>query len=113
LSSATPGADDLLQSLTYGDTYLFGPNTINSFRATWNRTANQKVVQPWFGPSDVGINIYQYLPLTSIAVTGGFTIGGLVATPAKFRTTVINLSDEMSVVKSTHQMAFGGSVMGF
>src|SRR5262249_38103831 len=25
LSSAAPGADDLLQSLTYGDTYLFGP----------------------------------------------------------------------------------------
>jgi hypothetical protein len=113
LGTATPGADDLLQSLTYGDTYLFGPNTINSFRATWNRTANQKVVESWFGPSDVGINIYQYLPLTSITVTGGFTIGGLVATPAKFRTTVMNLSDDLSVVKSKHQIAFGGSVMGF
>ena len=114
LSSGVPGADDLLQSLTYGDTYLFGPNTINSFRATWNRTANQKVVAPWFGASDVGINIYQYLPgLTSVSITGGFTIGGLVATPAKFRTTVMNLGDDLSIVKGRHQMAFGGQVMGF
>ena len=114
LSSGTPGADDLLQSLTYGDTYLFGPNTINSFRATWNRAANQKIVQPWFGASDVGLNIYQYLPgLTSVSVTGGFVLGGLVATPAKFRTTTINLSDDLSVVKGKHQMAFGADVMGF
>jgi hypothetical protein len=114
LSSVAPGADDLLQSLTYGDTYLFGPNMINSFRATWNRTANQKIVQPWFGPSDVGLNIYQYLPgLTSINVIGGFTTGGLVATPSKFRTTVIDLSNDLNVVKGKHQMAFGGGVMGF
>ena len=114
LSSGVPGADDLLQSLTYGDTYLFSPNMINSFRATWNRTANQKITQPWFGASDVGMNMYQYLPgLTSVQVTGGFTIGGLVATPAKFRTTVMNFSDDLSVVKGKHQMAFGADVMGF
>src|SRR6266581_4436099 len=114
LSSGVPGADDLLQSLTYGDTYLFGPNMINAFRATWNRTANRKVVAPWFGPSDVGMNVYEYVPgITSINVLGGFVTGGLVATPATFRTTVITLSDDLSVVKSKHQMAFGGSVMGF
>ena len=114
LSSAAPGADDFLQSLTYGDTYLIGSNVVNSFRATWNRTANQKITQPWFGASDVGINIYQYTQgLTAVAVTGGFTIGGLVATPAKFRTTVMNLSDDVSVVRGTHQMAFGAGVMGF
>src|SRR5207249_11420304 len=71
LSSGVPGADDLLQSLTYGDTYLFGPNMINAFRATWNRTANRKVVEPWFGPSDVGLNIFEYRSgVTSITVTG-------------------------------------------
>src|SRR5439155_14310124 len=97
LSSGVPGADDLLQSLTYGDTYLFGPNMINSFTASWNRAANQKITQPWFGASEVGLNIYQYVPgLTSVSVTGGFVLGGLVATPAKFRTTVINLSDDLS-----------------
>src|SRR5437870_733734 len=114
LSSGVPGADDLLQSLTYGDTYLFGPNMINAFRATWNRTGNRKVVAHWFGPYDVGMYVYEYLSgVTSINVTGGYVTGGLVATPAKFRTTVITLSDDLSVVKSKHQMAFGGSVMGF
>jgi len=114
LSSATPGADDLLQSLTYGDTYLFGSNVINSFRSTWNRTANQKVSAPWFGASDVGINIYQYLPgYTAVSVTGGFTIGGLVSMPSKFATTVIALNDDVSIVKGPHQLAFGASLMGF
>ena len=115
LSSNAPGADDLLQSLTYGDTYTFSPNIINSFRATWNRTANQKVSQPWFGASDVGLNIYQYLPgfMSITTGAGGFTIGGLVSMPSRFRTTVITLSDDVSVVKGTHQFAFGTSLMGF
>src|SRR2546427_6782953 len=36
LSSGVPGADDLRQSLTYGHTYLFSPDMINSFIATLN-----------------------------------------------------------------------------
>ncbi len=115
LSSNAPGADDLLQSLTFGDTYSFGAHVINSFRGTWNRTANQKISEPWFGASDVGINIYQYLPgFTSLTTNpGGFTIGGLVSMPSRFATTVITLSDDVSVVKGSHQLAFGTSVMGF
>jgi hypothetical protein len=114
LATASPGADDLLQALTFGDTYLFGSNVINSFRASLNRTANQKVSQPWFGPSDIGMNIYTYLPgFSAVSVTNGFTIGGLVSMPSAFRTTVITLNDDVSVVKGKHQIALGAEVMGF
>src|SRR5207249_3087459 len=115
LSTTTPGADDLLQSATYADTYLLNPSVINSFRATWNRTANHKLGSKSFGAADVGINIYQYVPkYTSVAVTGGFfSIGGLTGMPGKFATTVVSFTDDLSVVRGPHQMAFGASVMGF
>jgi hypothetical protein len=114
IASQSPGADDLLQALTFGDTYLFGSNVVNSFRAVWNRTANQKVSKPWFGPSDIGMHIYEFLPgFSAVTVINAFTIGGLVAMPSQFRTTVIAFSDDLSVVKGKHQMAFGAEIMGF
>ena len=39
LTTTTGGFDNLAQSYALGDTYLLGPNTINSLRMTVNRTA--------------------------------------------------------------------------
>ena len=35
----TRGFDNLAQSYALGSTYLIGPNTVNAFRLTVNRTA--------------------------------------------------------------------------
>lgn len=39
LNTTTPGFDNLVQAYTFGSTYLFNPNTINSFRLAVNRSA--------------------------------------------------------------------------
>src|SRR5438093_10146417 len=65
----------------------------------------------FFGPTDVGINAYSYVPkYLTLSVTGGFSIGGGTSTPSTFRTTFYQLSDDVSLLLGTHQFAFGGRV---
>jgi hypothetical protein len=114
LSTTTPGATDFLQSVTLGDTYLFGASVINSFRATYNRTSNQKVASQFFSAADVGINVYQYLPqYTSLTVTGGFSTGGATGGRATYNIVVAQLGDDVGVSRGNHQMAFGANLIGW
>src|SRR5262249_25329941 len=62
LNTTTGGRDNLAQSITFGDTYLIGPGTVNAFRATFNRTAIHRTNADTFGAPDVGINSYTYMP---------------------------------------------------
>lgn len=105
------GVDDLVQTVALGDTYLIGPNIVNSFRATLNRSAIARVGAQFFQPSDVGINIYSYLPkFTSLSVTGGFNMGGATDTDSSYRTTTLQFGDDVGWVKGSHQMSFGANI---
>ena len=112
LASTTPGAADLVQSVTLGDTYLFSSNVVNSFRATYNRTAILRIPADFFGPDDVGINMYQYVPhFLGVTVTGGFSTGGGAATLTKIHTVVTQLGDDVGVTRGSHLMAFGANLL--
>jgi len=113
-TTTSPGVADLVQSWVIGDTYLFGSNIVNSFRATWDRTANTKIAPVFFGAEDVGIKIFNYVPkTTSLAITGGFSLGGLTAAPATFNTVAVQIGDDIGWIKGNHQMSFGASLVGF
>jgi hypothetical protein len=112
LATNTPGASDLVQAMTLGDTYLFASSVVNSFRATYNRTAILRVPAEYFGPEDVGINIYHYLPhFFGAAVTGGFSTGNGAATLSTIRIVVTQLGDDVGVSRGNHQMAFGANLI--
>jgi len=112
LTSNTPGAADLVQAVTLGDTYLFGSTVVNSFRATFNRTAILRIPADYFGPEDVGINMYHYLPhFFGASVTGGFSTGSGAATLSTIHIVVAQLADDVAVTRGTHQMAFGASLV--
>jgi hypothetical protein len=102
--------DQLGQLYAFGDTYLINPNTINSFRLAVNRTAIHRQNPDAFAPSDVGINAYTGVPkYTIITVNGGFSLGCGTCVKAFFRTTTYQTSDDVSLVRGSHQMAFGVS----
>ncbi|MBI2150506.1 MAG: TonB-dependent receptor [Acidobacteria bacterium] len=108
LNTAAAGFDNLAQSYAFGDTYLFGPNTINSLRLAVNRTAIHRLGPEFFEPKDAGINAFSSVPgLTILSVNGGFNIGSGVQSEARFRTTTYSVSDDVSLVRGAHQMAFG------
>jgi hypothetical protein len=112
LNTTTGGRDNLAQSITFGDTYLFGAQTVNSFRATFNRTAIHRTNADTFQARDVGINIYSYQPkyfLMNVA-PGGFAIGSGIESESTFRTTTYGISDDVSLIRGSHQIGFGGTL---
>jgi hypothetical protein len=107
-TSGAAGTDDLVQSAVFGDTYVVGPTTINSFHATTTRTAVRKYVAPQFGPADVGINITPLQPYgMNTTVTNYFTNGGLADT-GSFITTY-QVTDDFSLIRGGHQIGIGGN----
>ena len=109
--SAGNGDDGLAQAFTVGDTYLFGPGVVNSFRLSANRLAGGKT-SPDFtdchcGSADIGIKAFNYTPHDPrIGVTGGFSVSAQGG-PTKLATFAIN--DDLSVIRGNHQLAFGAN----
>ena len=107
-SVVAAGTDDLVQSGVIGDTYIFGPTTINSFHVAINRTAIRKQVSPQFQPADIGVNVTDLEPNGFYTnVTNYFSNGGL-ATTGSFITTH-QVADDFSLIRGTHQLAFGAN----
>ena len=62
------------QATAFGDTQVFGANTVNAFRVTWNRTSNHLNDPPdeFFDAPDLGIKLHTYVPgVIGLNVTNG------------------------------------------
>jgi hypothetical protein len=113
LTAGGVGADDQSHSLTLGQTYLFGPNVVNSFRLAANRVRGVHPGAKMFGAQDVGIKAFTYTPTyLTIPVTGGFSLGsGIFAENSQVYGTTYGLNDDVSIVRGAHQFAVGASYM--
>ena len=100
------GSNNLLHSVTLGDTMVLSPSVVNSLRFAHNYTIVSRATTPFFGPSDLGAKVYSYPPgrIMSMDVTGGFSVGG---TKRDETNTVYSLADDVTLVKGRHQLAFG------
>jgi hypothetical protein len=111
LTATGNGTDDLAQSVTFGDTYLVSPTTINSFRFSFNRVGMFHNGPNFFGPSDVGINAFSYLPHTmNLTVTGGPTFGTAVGTNTWLHPTNGTINDDVNLIRGKHQISFGANI---
>jgi hypothetical protein len=113
LLSTISGNDWLQQSYTIGDTHLFGANIVNAFRLAVNRSSNQLQQSPYFNWCDVGVNMHCYVSknVGSTSVTGGWSLGTSFAPGMYYISNSYSMNDDVSWVKGSHQMAFGGSVL--
>jgi len=115
VQGGTVGSDDTGQTLAVGHTFLVGPNLVNSFRISFDRISAYKPGQELFSAPDFGVKAYSYLSkMSSMQVSGGFGVGcgTLCANPEAFlHTTTGALNDDVSWVKGSHQIAFGGHYM--
>ena len=108
LAGSTANLNFRTQSLVFGDTYLIGAGTVSSFHATINRSAVPKTNPQVFSPSSVGIRIWDGVPgLTRIAITNGFNIASNNETPSTYNTTNFELTEDISLVRGSHQIGFG------
>ena len=111
LSTITGGKDNMSQSVTLGNTYLFSGNTVNSLRLAYNRVAIHRFNSDLFGPTDLGINAYSYLPhFIVMTVSGGPTIGNGTELQATNRADTYSISDDLNLIRGAHQFSFGESL---
>lgn len=104
------GANDLAQSLILGDTYVFSGTLVNSFRLSGNRVTEDRPGAKFFGPQDVSINAYSYLPKYFVmSVTGGPAVGCATCADLDMHSTYWTINDDLNWVKNAHQYAFGVS----
>jgi hypothetical protein len=98
------GFDSMAQSYAFGDTYLLSANMVNSYRLAVNRVAQRRVASLFFNAPDLGIKAYGPEGLISVSVTSGFSIG---SNESPNRTTSYTASNDLSLIRGTHQFGFG------
>jgi hypothetical protein len=111
LLSNTQGYENIAQSYAFGDTYLVGNNTIQSFRLAVNRVGTRRIGTHNFSWCDTGVNIYcgwDSTYLGPMSVTGAFTIGVSISPRENtLRSTMYQLNDDVSLIRGSHQISLG------
>jgi len=110
LDSTSGGLDDLAQTFAIGHTYLISPSVVNAFRASVNRVAVHRFNDDYFSGCDIGVKMTCFVPhQTVVTVSGGPTIGVGTAIQAIFVPTDYTISDDINLIRGSHQFAFGFS----
>ena len=112
LTTITAGVDNLAQSLTLGDTRVFGANMVNSLRFAYNQTAVDRFNDDYFDPNDLGANVYNYSPTHEMVVdvTGGFNISAVHRDAGIADNNAWQISEDLTLVRGRHQIALGVNV---
>jgi hypothetical protein len=113
LTTPARGSNLKVNSLVLGDTYLIGSNIVNALRANWNRTTDRKKPASFFAAPDLGVKMWADPPdYMTLAVTGGFSIGGAGSSFLHWKWTSAQVADDINIVRGNHQFAFGASALG-
>src|SRR5499427_1661475 len=114
LSVNTYGVNDLDYQIAVGNTYLITNNVVSAFRLSASRTNVRKVPDNYKSWADFGANVTELGgKVIRMTVTGGsnFTIGGGAANPGESHNGPNPaISEDISWIKGTHQLAFGGTL---
>lgn len=108
LTETLSGGDDLVQSIVFGHTYVFGPNLLNSFHATFNRSGVTKTQIPSFDANTLGIAMNTLVPGHIVAsVSGAIYSSALFSYAATDPTQSGQLSDDINLIRGAHQLQLG------
>ena len=108
LAATLGGRDNAAHSFTVGDTLVLSPTVVNNVRVFANRTRVVRYHEELFGPEDVGVNIYTYIPnYMNITTTGAFSINTGTETFSFYKPNTYGVSDDLTIVRGSHQFGFG------
>jgi len=107
LTAGSPGQLDRVQSVTLGDTYLLSANTVNSFRFGFSRSAVQRVTADGVPTmQELGSNVFAPIKnyIGQFSVSGYFSSSSI---PGYVMNNLFNVSEDLSMTRGKHQLAFG------
>jgi hypothetical protein len=105
------GLNNWATSAVFGDTRVFGANTVNALRVSFNRTKVDRYNAPTVEPSDLGIKAFSYEPhRMNIDVAGGFVAGHPSAGYGLTDTDAYQVSNDLTLVRGGHQLGFGATI---
>ncbi len=109
LTETLSGANDLVNSVVIGHTYVLTPTTINSLHLTFNRSGVTKTQDPSFDASTLGINMTTLVPghLVATASGSGIYSSTVFSYAATDPVTAYQMGDDFSMVRGNHQIVFG------
>ena len=111
LKTNVSGADDMVHSLTVGETTVFNSSMVSALRFAVNKAKVDNYQTPFFSPRDIGANIYSYLPgYMSVNVTGGPLLYQGANTKALFFNDTYQVAEDLTLVRGSHQFGIGGNV---
>jgi hypothetical protein len=104
------GFDALAHSLVVGDTRVFGTNTVNALRFTYNRSGVNRLAPATFDPYDIGSDVYSYQPDVMVVIVSGNGFQANNPGPSRFTMRASQVSNDLTLVRGNHQFALGGSL---
>jgi hypothetical protein len=113
LKTTLSAALSQLHSVVLGHTQVVSTSVVNAVRFTYNYTKVQRYQPPgFFSPADVGVKMYSYPPANqfSLNVANNFSIMAGTATQRETFNKLFAFSDDLTLVRGSHQFGFGADV---
>ena len=111
LAATLGGRDNTQHSLAIGDSMVLSNTLVNNIRFSVNRTSIVRTHSETFGPEDVGIKMFTYIPnYMNITTTGAFSINTGTETFSFYKPNTYSVSDDLTMVRGNHQYGVGGAV---
>ncbi|HLJ14726.1 MAG TPA: carboxypeptidase-like regulatory domain-containing protein [Bryobacteraceae bacterium] len=109
LTTTQAGSLERTQSGTIGDTYTFGPGTLNSLHVSINRVRNNRgPTNIPINPTLLGVNMYSAVPnFLLLTVTNYFSTFCGTCAPGHFNFTGEQAADDVDLIRGRHEIAFG------
>jgi hypothetical protein len=115
LTLNTNATANKVYTLNLGHTYLISSNIINSIRIAASRTGLTRTPDNFYNWAGLGANMTDVGSGKTIRLTvngNGFTIGGVNGNPgAAFTGPNPQVAEDLSIIKGSHQLGFGGNYM--
>ena len=107
ITTATVGLEAQSQSIVAGDTYLLGPSTVSSFRATFTRSMAVRKEAPGTPTmTQLGSNVTSLVSdyTGQVSASGYFSLGGI---GGYFVNNTLNISEGLNMTRGSHQIMVG------
>ncbi len=111
LTMSRIGQRNVVHSAVAGHNWILSSNALNAVHVSFSRTFNDRILEDYFSPADLGINIYTGLEgYTNVSVTGsGFSIGTGATNPGFFDSTSLQVAEDFDLIRGSHQLAVGAN----